>query len=93
MLLFSLTMGVFWAGVLAAFAMAAGTAIIVAAIAVFTVAARSGAARLARGGGDGWSRVFFLTVRALGGVVLVIFGATLLMTPAAVTPFGAMPGT
>lgn len=91
-LLFSLTQGILWAGIAAAFAMAAGTAITVASIAVLTVIARQGALKAADSTG-GWSRPLFLAARIAGGLVLVLFGITLLMAPAVTTPFGTMPGT
>lgn len=46
-LVFALSQGVFWAGVAATFAMAAGTAVTVAAIAALAVAAKATALRLA----------------------------------------------
>ena len=52
-LVFALSQGIFWAGVAATFAMAAGTAITVAAIAILAVGARGVAVRLASGGNGG----------------------------------------
>jgi nickel/cobalt transporter (NicO) family protein len=91
-LLFSLTLGIFWAGVAAAFAMAAGTAITVASIALLTVVARQ-SALAAAGRKSRIRRSLFLLARVAGGLLLVFIGVTLLMAPAVTTPFGAMPGT
>ena len=49
-LVFSLSQGIFWAGVASTFAMAAGTAITVAAIAILAVGAKGIATKLASGG-------------------------------------------
>ena len=70
-LVFALTQGLFWAGVFATFAMALGTFITVAALAVLAVTSRDLAARLADGRGAVWvDRVH--TVATLGGSGLVL---------------------
>jgi ABC-type nickel/cobalt efflux system permease component RcnA len=78
-LVFALAQGIFWAGVAATFAMAAGTAITVAAIAVLAVGAKGMAARLASGGNGagtiavrGLEFIAALAVIAIG--VLLFFG-------------------
>lgn len=89
-LIFALAQGVFWAGVLSAFAMAAGTALVVVAVAMLTVLARNQAERLA-GGGTGWGPALARTAQIAGGIALVLIGTALLMAPA--IPFGGMPAT
>lgn len=60
-LVFALAQGIFWIGVASTFAMAAGTAITVAAIAILAVCARGVAARLASGGNG----AALITIRGL----------------------------
>jgi nickel/cobalt transporter (NicO) family protein len=86
-LLLSLTFGVFWAGVLAALAIALGTALTVSAIAVFTVAARQSANAIlsARPKWLEW------TARAIGilaGLFILWIGLALAWAP----PPPLMPG-
>lgn len=77
-LVFTLAQGLFWAGVVATFVMGLGTAITVAAIAVFTVSATTVAGKIAAaryGGG-----MLMLRGIEVGAAVLVLaFGALLLM--------------
>ncbi len=71
-LVFTLSQGIFWAGVAATFAMAAGTAITVAAIAVLAVGAKGVAARLASGGnGTGAIAVRGLEFMAALGIIAI----------------------
>jgi nickel/cobalt transporter (NicO) family protein len=77
-LVFTLSQGLFWAGVVATFVMGLGTAIMVASIAVFSVLATHWAERVAstRGG------VGMLLMRGLevaAALVITAFGALLLM--------------
>jgi len=75
-LVFALSQGIFWAGVAATFAMAAGTAITVAAIAILAVGAKGIAARLA-GGGD---RAGMIAVRGLefvAALAIILVGVLL----------------
>jgi ABC-type nickel/cobalt efflux system permease component RcnA len=75
-LIFALTQGVFWAGVAAAFAMALGTAITVAALATLALGSRELALRL--GGRTGAFANAVWTICAIGGSALIfLFGATL----------------
>lgn len=53
-LLFALSQGMLWAGVMSTFAMAIGTAITVSALAALAVGSREMAKRLAGGGGSRW---------------------------------------
>jgi nickel/cobalt transporter (NicO) family protein len=74
-LIFALTQGMFWAGVLATFAMALGTAITVSALAVLAVGSRDLAVRLV--GGRWADRIH--GAAGIGGALLVVgFGAILL---------------
>ena len=76
-LVFALAQGVFWAGIAAAFAMAAGTAVTVAAIAALAVAAKGAALRIAsRRPGAGAAIVAGL--EALAAVMILGLGALLL---------------
>ncbi len=71
-LVFTLSQGIFWAGVAATFAMAAGTAITVAAIAILTVGAKGVASRLASGGsGAGTIAVRGLEFMAALGIIAI----------------------
>jgi ABC-type nickel/cobalt efflux system permease component RcnA/ABC-type uncharacterized transport system substrate-binding protein len=77
-LVFAMAQGMVWAGVAATFAMAVGTAITVSAIAILSVSAKSVALRLASGMSGGVSRVAGQGVEVLAGVVVLLFGLTLL---------------
>jgi nickel/cobalt exporter len=75
-LVFALSQGIFWIGVLATFVMAVGTAITVAVIASLALFARSIARRFAaRPGGRGVVALHALEV--LGALLVVAFGALL----------------
>ncbi|HVW93047.1 MAG TPA: DUF1007 family protein [Devosia sp.] len=77
-LVFALSQGVLWAGILAVFLMGLGTAITVAALATLAVTAKGLARRLSRGG-EGWgSRLVWWG--ELGGACLVfLFGIVLIL--------------
>jgi ABC-type nickel/cobalt efflux system permease component RcnA len=74
-----LTQGLFWAGVLATFAMALGTAITVSALTVAAVTARDLTARAAAKGGGALASIFYDAL-ALGGTFLILaIGAVLVL--------------
>lgn len=77
-LVFAMAQGMVWAGVAATFAMAVGTAITVSAIAILAVSAKSVALRLASGMSGGGSMVAARGIEVLAGVVVLLFGLTLL---------------
>jgi ABC-type nickel/cobalt efflux system permease component RcnA len=70
-LVFALTQGLFWAGVIATFAMAIGTAITVAALTVAAVTARDLTARAAASGHGVWAEIFYDAL-ALSGTFLIL---------------------
>jgi ABC-type nickel/cobalt efflux system permease component RcnA len=74
-LVFALTQGMFWAGVMATFAMALGTAIMVSALAILAVGSREAAARFA---GNLWADRIYGAAGTLGAVLIVLFGSALL---------------
>ncbi len=74
-LVFAVTQGLFWAGVAATFAMALGTAITVAALAIFALGSRELALKL--GGGGTWARAVWTTCAIGGAIVIFLFGALL----------------
>jgi len=77
-LVFAFAQGLFWAGVASAFIMGFGTALTVAAIAVFAVGAKGLAMRLL--GHSGGSGVLVLRgVELLAAVLVFLFGLALLM--------------
>ncbi|ODA66233.1 nickel/cobalt efflux protein RcnA [Methyloligella halotolerans] len=77
-LVFALAQGLFWAGIAATFAMAFGTALTVAAIAIVALFSREMALKLGGEGGR-WGEAVW-TVCGLGGsVVIILFGAILFM--------------
>ena len=78
-LVFALAQGLFWAGIVATFIMGLGTAITVAAIALFAIGARGFAARVAHSGtGYGTLALRGIEVAAAGAVLafglLLLFG-------------------
>ncbi|HAH10091.1 MAG TPA: nickel transporter [Alphaproteobacteria bacterium] len=79
-LLFSMAMGVFWAGVLATLAMAVGTAITVAAIAIFTVVARQSASAVLSYRPQ-WLEYGTRAVGVVAGLILVWIGLSLAWAP------------
>ena len=76
-LVFALAQGLFWLGVVSTFAMGIGTAITVAVIAVFAVAARSAAARFAAAK-PGPGMILLRLFETGAAVLIVLFGAALL---------------
>ncbi len=76
-LVFALAQGLFWAGVASTFVMGLGTAITVAAIATFAVAAKSVAKRIAvhRAGGG---VLAMRAIEAAAALVVLAFGLALL---------------
>jgi ABC-type nickel/cobalt efflux system permease component RcnA len=77
-LVFSLAQGLFWAGVVATFMIGLGTALTVAVIAIFAVAAKSLAARIAISSGKGHSAVILYGVEVLAALLVLAFGLALL---------------
>ena len=76
-LLFTLAQGIFLAGIGATFAMAVGTAITVAALAIFTVMSRRAAVRLARSN-QVWEGRINRGLALLGASAVSLFGILLL---------------
>jgi len=76
-LVFALAQGLLWAGVVATFVMALGTAITVAAIATVAVGARSFAAQFA-GSQSGYGMLALRGIEVGAAVVIFAFGALLL---------------
>ena len=72
-----MTQGLFWAGVASTFVMGLGTAITVAAIATFAVAAKNVAKRIAvhRAGGGA---LVMLGIEAGAALLVLVFGVALL---------------
>lgn len=81
-LLFALSYGVFFVGVLATAAMSLGTGITVAALALLSSGARHVALRLA-GTMDGWLLRTYWALSLVGGVALLLIGVSLLLAPSA----------
>jgi ABC-type nickel/cobalt efflux system permease component RcnA len=75
-LVFALSQGIFLTGIVATLAMAAGTAITVAAIAVMAVGAREVAGWLASGQG-GFGTVAFRSLELAGAILVIAVGALL----------------
>ena len=76
-LVFALAQGLFWAGVASTFVMALGTAITVAVIATFAVAARSFASRFAQSRA-GYGMLLMRGIEVGAAVVVLAFGMLLL---------------
>jgi nickel/cobalt exporter len=76
-LVFALSQGIFWIGVLATFVMAFGTAITVAVVASLALLAR-GLARRFAGRSDGKGLIAFHALEVAGAFVIVAFGALLI---------------
>jgi ABC-type nickel/cobalt efflux system permease component RcnA len=74
-LLFALSIGMFWAGVFATFAMAAGTALTVSALAVIAVGSREFASRLA-GRESQWAIRIEQAAGITGAALVLLIGAT-----------------
>jgi len=79
-LLFALSYGVFFVGILATAAMSLGTGITVAVLALLSSGARHAALRLA-GSMDGWLLKTYWALSLFGGLVLVLIGVSLLLAP------------
>ena len=77
-LVFALAQGLFWAGVASTFVMGIGTAITVAVIATLAVGARGVAAKLA-GTRGGYGELALRGIEVGAAVLVVAFGALLLM--------------
>jgi nickel/cobalt exporter len=77
-LVFALAQGLFWAGVASTFAMALGTAITVAVIATFAVAARSFASQVAVSRA-GYGMLLMRGIEVAAAAVVLGFGALLLI--------------
>jgi nickel/cobalt exporter len=75
-LVFALSQGIFWAGVASTFAMAAGTAITVAAIAILAVGARGVAMRIA-GNGDGAGMIAVRGLEFVAALAIILVGVLL----------------
>ena len=76
-LVFALSQGLFWAGILATFAMALGTGLVVAGLVVLSVFARDTAARLA-GGGSRLAGRMLAALEGLAALFILFVGLTLL---------------
>lgn len=74
-LLFALSQGLLWAGVMATFAMALGTAITVSALAALAVGSRELATRLAGGADSGWAATIASTAGIVGSSLVLLMGA------------------
>jgi ABC-type nickel/cobalt efflux system permease component RcnA len=73
-LVFALTQGLLWAGIISAFVMALGTAITVSAMTVFATGLRDAAASL--GGSKGvWLERFYNAIAFAGAMAIFVFGA------------------
>jgi nickel/cobalt exporter len=75
-LVFALSQGIFWAGIASTFAMAAGTAITVAAIAILAVGARGVAMRIA-GSGDGAGMIAVRGLEFVAALAIILVGVLL----------------
>lgn len=73
-LLFALSQGLIWAGVMATFAMAIGTAITVSVLAALAVGSRELAMRLAGGAGGGWATAIASGAGILGSSLVLLMG-------------------
>lgn len=73
-LLFAISQGLMWAGVMATFAMALGTAITVSALAALAVGSRELATRLAGGVDSGWPAVVATTAGIVGSSLVLVMG-------------------
>ena len=79
-LVFALSQKVFWAGVLAAYAMGLGTGMTIAMLALFAVYARAFSQRLlANGPSGGWLDWFGAIILLAAGIVVMGFGLVLLL--------------
>ena len=74
MLLFAISQGLMWAGVMATFAMAIGTAITVSVLAALAVGSRELATRLAGSAGGGWAAAVSTAVGIVGASLVLLMG-------------------
>jgi ABC-type nickel/cobalt efflux system permease component RcnA len=74
-LIFAFNIGLFWAGILATFAMAVGTALTVSSLAILAVASRKFAERLA-GTESRWAANIQSAAGVVGSALIIIMGAT-----------------
>lgn len=88
-LLFSFASGIFWAGVLATLAMALGTAITVAVIAIMTIIARQSLIRMAAYRA-GWPLIAGRAIMVAAGLFLLWTGLALALSPAPLLLPGGM---
>jgi nickel/cobalt exporter len=77
-LVFALSQGVLWAGIVSVFLMGLGTAITVAALATIAVTAKGLARRLSRGRGGVGTRLVWWG-ELLGAVLVFVFGTLLVV--------------
>jgi nickel/cobalt transporter (NicO) family protein len=82
-LVFALTQGLFWVGVAATFAMALGTAITVAALAILALGSRELALKLG-GANSTWASMVWTTCAIGGATIIMLFG--ILMFAASLGP-------
>jgi ABC-type nickel/cobalt efflux system permease component RcnA len=76
-LVFALSQGIFWIGVVATLVMALGTAITVTAIATLAVAGKAVAERVARNRAGDAAALLILGVELACAVLIILFGAAL----------------
>lgn len=76
-LIFALTQGLYWAGILSTFAMALGTAITVSALAIGAVLFRSVTLRYAS---SRWTSALYDITAIAGSCLVILFGAGLLLS-------------
>lgn len=74
-LIFAIGQGLLWAGVVATFAMAIGTAITVSLLAALAVTSRQAAERLAGGSGGRWASHISTAAGLMGGLLVTTLGA------------------
>lgn len=77
-LVFSLSQGLYWAGIAATFAMALGTGVTVALLTLAAVAARGLATRIAGGPDSPWPGLVHAGMEALAAVAVLLFGLLML---------------
>lgn len=73
-LLFAISQGLVWAGVMATFAMALGTAITVSALAALAVGSRELATKLAGGASSGWASTVATSAGIVGSSLVLFMG-------------------
>ncbi|MEG6507894.1 nickel transporter [Methyloligella sp. 2.7D] len=78
-LVFALAQGIFWAGVGATFAMAFGTALTVAIIALAALGSRELVLKFGNGQGSAWADGVWAICGIGGALIIILFGSILLM--------------